>query len=66
MKRGQCGTGVRLDDLSVNDRVEVAKFTQWIAVEAARKKGADPAACDMLEAAIYPDGIGRETPKGDA
>jgi hypothetical protein len=66
MRRGQCGTVLTMADLSENDRREVEKFKQFIAVSKARKEGADPSACDMLEAAIYPEGIGRETPKADA
>lgn len=54
------------EQMSEHDRAEVAKFKQWLGVESARKKGADPDVCDMLEAAIYPEGNGRTTPKGDA
>ena len=36
-----------------------------LAVEKARKEGADPTACDLLEQAIYPGGVGRE-PEGGA
>lgn len=66
MKRGQCGTVLSMEDLSEHDRAEVQKFRQFLSVAKARKDGADPGACDMLEAAIYPDGIGREEPRGDA
>lgn len=49
-----------------DDRREVEKFKQLLTVERARRDGADANSCDMLEAAIYPEGIGRETPKADA
>lgn len=66
MKRHQCGTAVRPEDLSAHDQNELKKFEQFLLVGKARKEGADPSTCDMLEAAIYPEGIGRENPKGDA
>jgi hypothetical protein len=67
VKRGQCGTVLTLADLSPNDRAEVEKFKRYLGVHAARKAGADPSACDLLEAAIYfPDGIGDTDPRGDA
>ncbi len=48
-----------LASLSPNDRAEVEKFAQYLGVQASRKAGGDPAVCGMLEAAIYPEGIGR-------
>ena len=48
-----------LEDLTPHDRAEVEKFKQFLTVELSRKAGVDPWACDMLEAAIYPEGIGR-------
>lgn len=50
--------------LTPHDAGELARFAQWLQVEASRRAGADPAACDMLEAAIYPEGIGRPAGKG--
>lgn len=55
MKQGQCGMTVSEADLSPNDQAEVAKFKRYLEVEAARRKGADPNACDLLQAAIYFD-----------
>jgi hypothetical protein len=55
-----------LEKLSPEDSAEVRRFMQWIGVEKSRRDGADSDACDMLESAIYPDGIGRERSKGDA
>lgn len=66
MRREQCGFGLSVDSLTPNDYAEVKRFTQMLHVEKARRDGADPGACDMLEAAIYPEGIGRETAEGEA
>lgn len=65
MSTRRCGFGVPESELSEHDRAELAKFRQWLAVEKARKEGADPAACDLLEQAIYPSHVGRE-PDGGA
>lgn len=67
MRKGQCGTVTRREDLTPHDRAAMAKFEQFLHVHKARKEGADPAACDLLEQAIYPEGIGRpREPIGDA
>lgn len=55
MKKGQCGTVLEESDLSPSDRAEVQKFKRYLEVEAARRKGADPSACDLVLAAIYYD-----------
>ncbi len=55
---------VRLEDLTPHDRAEVDKFAQWLGVQASRKAGGDAGICNMLEAAIYPEGIGRIPPDG--
>ena len=47
--------GVDLSALSPADRDEIERFAQWIDVQEARKRGADPDGCALLEAAIYPD-----------
>jgi hypothetical protein len=66
MRRGQCATVLKLDELSEGDRREVEKFMQFLRVESARRKGADLNACALLEAAIYPDHVGRGESGGDA
>lgn len=63
-KKRRMRARVRLDDLTPNDRAEVDKFAQFLRVQASRKAGGDPAVCNMLEAAIYPDGIGRTPADG--
>ena len=59
MKRGKCGTFAKPEELTPNDRQEIANFGAFLRVEASRRAGGDPSVCNMLEAAIYPDGIGR-------
>lgn len=66
MRGSWCGTGLKEHELSDHDREEFTKFKQLLSVEKARKDGGDPSACDMLEAMIYPEGIGRTESKGDA
>ena len=61
---GACGcpAGVshaEWERLGARDRREVHRFARLLGVERARREGADPSACDMLEAALYPEGIGR-------
>ncbi len=55
MKQGRCGMTVSEADLSPNDREEAQKFKAYLEVEAARKKGADTSACDLLQTMIYYD-----------
>lgn len=64
VKRGQCGFCARLDELSEHDRLEIEKFSQWLGIEHARRAGDEPAVLDMLEQAIYPEGIGRPPANG--
>ena len=45
--------------LSAADRAEVERFRSWLGIEASRKAGGDPAMLNVLEAALYPEGIGR-------
>ncbi len=61
----RCGFIVSLDEMTANDRADVSKFMQWLDVERARREGADSNACDLLEQAIYPGGVGRP-PSGGA
>ena len=55
-----CGFDVDLSALSAHDRAEVEKFVQWLGIEASRRTGGDSAALNVLEQALYPEGIGRE------
>lgn len=50
------GDGTKLSD---NDRQELEKFSAFLHVEASRRAGGNPSICNMLEAAVYPEGIGR-------
>jgi hypothetical protein len=54
--------------ITVHDVEELRRFGQWLGVETARKTGADAEVCNMLERAIYPDGISRDeaVPKVDS
>jgi len=49
------GQRPRIAGLSPSDRSEMARFRQWMVVEDARKKGADPDACNLLQTLIYLD-----------
>jgi hypothetical protein len=40
--------------LSPADQRELLKFADYLAVQADRKAGGDPAVCDLAEALIYP------------
>lgn len=55
----RCGFGLPESELSEHDRAELAKFKQWLGLEASRRAGGDPAVLNALEATLYPDGIGR-------
>jgi hypothetical protein len=64
MKSGQCSIATFTVDLLPEDRAELERFADFLRVEDARRNGADQNACNLLEAAIYADGIGREPPAG--
>lgn len=59
-----CGFGVSESELSEHDRVELEKFKQWIGIETSRRSGGDPWFLNALEAALYPEGIGRTPADG--
>ena len=50
--------------ITAQDRAEIARFEVLLKIEASRRAGGDPAALNMLEAALYPEGIGREPVDG--
>lgn len=55
----RCGFNLTLDDLSPADRHEIERFKKLLGIEASRRAGGDPAVLNMLEQALYPEGIGR-------
>lgn len=42
------------------DLDEIERFGVWLGLEASRKAGGDPTVLNTLEAALYPEGVGRE------
>ena len=57
---------ITLDDLTPADRDEIERFAKWLDVQSARRDGADPDACALLEAALYPDQEPLAGPKAEA
>lgn len=60
----RCGFGVPERELSEHDRAELEKFRTWLGIEASRRAGGDPGVLNTLEAALYPEGIGRPPADG--
>lgn len=64
MSARRCGFGVPLEELSKADRAEIERFRTWCGIEESRRAGGDSAVLNALEAALYPEGIGREPVDG--
>lgn len=58
---------MRRGDLVVGDDcAPLVRVLRAYQIDDARRAGADPAACDLLEAALYPGEYMGRTPTGDA
>ncbi len=66
LRKRQCGTVMPPEDMSANDREEIAKFGQCIRVMAAAKAGAPEFAVRAAVASIYPDVAGQIADDVDA